>query len=66
MDRTDETVGEKIRRALTHKHPFVLVVGDDDLDARTVGIRAYGEEEERGVGLTDAVERIAAACAPPR
>src|SRR5690606_24204341 len=27
VDASDETVGEKIRRALTHKHPAVLVVG---------------------------------------
>jgi len=59
VDSSDETVGEKIRRALSQKHPAVLVVGDRDVDARTVGLRRYGEErEERGVSLEDAVQRL--------
>jgi len=66
VDVADDTVGEKIRRALTHKHPAVLVVGDRDIAAGTVGLRLRGGEEERGVALADALERLEQHCRPPR
>jgi len=66
VDDADETVGEKIRRAIVDKHPVVLVVGDTDIDEGTVGLRIRGEDEERGVALGEAAERISVFCAPPR
>ena len=67
VDTADETVGDKIRTAITQKHPVILVVGDDDVAATTVGIRLRGEDgDERGVALLDAVKRIAGIVAPPR
>ena len=66
VDTSSETVGEKIRRALTEKHPVVLVVGDRDVEAQTVGLRRYGEErEQRGVPLEQAVAAVAAEARPP-
>ena len=54
-----ETVGDKIRRALTQKHPVVIVVGDDDVDNSTVGLRLYGEDRDtRGVSLIDATNQL--------
>jgi threonyl-tRNA synthetase len=67
VDNADETVGEKLRRAITHKHPAVLVVGDDDVRESTVGLRLREDDaERRGVPLADAVVELAALCAPPR
>jgi threonyl-tRNA synthetase len=70
VDGADDTVGEKIRRAVTSKHPavlVVLVVGDKDVAAGTVGMRLRGEDkEERGVPLEAATTRLAALCRPPR
>jgi threonyl-tRNA synthetase len=67
VDAADDTVGEKIRRAITAKHPAVLVVGDDDLAGGTVGLRVRGSDEERrGVPLVDAAAELVALCAPPR
>ena len=67
VDETDETVGEKIRRALTDKHPAVLVVGDRDVENHTVGMRLYGEEsEERGLDVAQALASLVASAAPPR
>jgi threonyl-tRNA synthetase len=58
-DESLETVGDKVRRALTQKHPAVLVVGDDDVANRTVGLRLYGEDRDtRGVGLDEVTERL--------
>ena len=59
VDRSSETVGDKIRLALTQKHPAVIVVGDDDVTDGTVGLRLYGEESDtRGVPLIEATNRL--------
>ena len=66
IDVTDATVGEKIRRALTQRRPAVLVVGDKDLDAGTVGLRLRGEDhEDRGVPIADAAARLTEMALPP-
>ena len=67
VDRSGETVGEKIRRAITAKHPAVLVVGDKDVEAATVGVRRYGDDaERRGVTLDEAVTELVEAARGPR
>jgi threonyl-tRNA synthetase len=67
VDMSTETVGEKIRRALSLKVPVVLVVGDRDEAAHTVGFRRYeAEHEDRGVPLDEAVERLRILVTPPR
>jgi threonyl-tRNA synthetase len=59
VDNSDETVGDKIRKALTQKHPAVIVVGDDDVAASTVGLRLYGEDRDsRGVPVIEAANRL--------
>lgn len=60
VDLSSETVGDKIRKALTQKHPAVVVVGDDDVENSTVGLRLYGEDRDtRGVPLIEATNRLA-------
>lgn len=55
----DEPLGARIRRAKLDKLPYVLVVGDDDVAAGTVGVNARGAERpERGVPLDDFVARL--------
>jgi threonyl-tRNA synthetase len=67
VDTSSETVGEKIRRALSLKVPSVLVVGDRDEAAGTVGLRLYeAEHEERGVPVVDAVRTLRALVTGPR
>jgi threonyl-tRNA synthetase len=67
VDDSAESLGEKIRRAMVDKHPAVYIVGDDDVDHGTVGVRYHGAaEEERGVSLDDAVAALAQRCRPPR
>jgi threonyl-tRNA synthetase len=66
VNTSDETVGEKIRRALTGKHPAVLVVGDADVENGTAGYRRYGEERDRrNVPIPDIVADLAAEARPP-
>jgi threonyl-tRNA synthetase len=55
-----EPLGQRIRRAKLEKVPYVLVVGDDDVDAGTVGVNAREKDVERGVKVDDFVERLSA------
>jgi threonyl-tRNA synthetase len=67
VDFADETVGEKIRRAITQKHPAVLVVGDRDVEGGTAGVRLRSESEERrGVVVEEVIELLVSLCEPPR
>ncbi len=67
VDASDDTVGEKIRRAITHHHPAVLVVGDDDISAGTVGLRLRGDERDtRGLPVSEVEQRLLELCRPPR
>ncbi len=43
----DEGLGGRIRKAKMEKIPYVLVVGDTDVAAGTVGVNARGEREPR-------------------
>ncbi|MFQ5516783.1 MAG: threonine--tRNA ligase [Acidimicrobiia bacterium] len=67
VDSSDDTVGEKIRRAISVHHPAVLVVGDADVEAGTVGVRMRGDESERrGVPQGEAADQLVDACRRPR
>ena len=60
LHEADDTLGKRIRRAKGEKIPYVLVVGDDDVSGRTVGVNPRGGEVERNVPLASFVERLAA------
>jgi threonyl-tRNA synthetase len=55
----DDQLGKRIRTAKVEKIPYVLVVGDDDLAAGTVGVNPRGGEVERGVTVDDFILRLA-------
>ena len=54
----DDQLGKRIRAAKLEKLPYVLVVGDDDVEAGTVGVNPRGGEVERGVPVTTFVSRL--------
>ncbi len=54
---TDQ-LGKRIRSAKMEKLPYVLVVGDDDVEAGTVGVNPRGGEVERGVSVDEFVRRF--------
>jgi threonyl-tRNA synthetase len=58
--RADEPLGGRIRKAKLEKIPYVLVVGDDDVAAGTVGVNPRGGEVERGVPIDEFIDRLAA------
>ena len=54
----DDGLGKRIRNAKLEKIPYVLVVGDDDVAAGTVGVNPRGGDVERGVSLSGFVEQF--------
>ncbi|MDQ1401850.1 MAG: threonyl-tRNA synthetase [Actinomycetota bacterium] len=55
----DEPLGARIRKAKLEKVPYILVVGDDDVAATTVGVNRRGAERpERDVALDAFVDRL--------
>ncbi len=55
-----EPLGSRIRKGKLEKIPYVLVVGDDDVEHGTVGVNPRGGEVERGVPVDAFVDRLAA------
>jgi threonyl-tRNA synthetase len=61
VDGSAGALGARIRRAKTEKVPYVLVVGDDDVEHGTVGVNKRGSDQpERGVTVDDFLDRLAA------
>ena len=60
MAEADEKLGNRIRKAKVEKLPYVLVVGDDDVECSTVGVNPRGGEVERGVTVDAFIDRLAA------
>jgi threonyl-tRNA synthetase len=59
VDPSDEPIPARIRRAKVLKVPYILVVGDEDMHAGTVGVnRRGGQPPERGVELTSFTEML--------
>jgi threonyl-tRNA synthetase len=44
VDAADDSVGARIRRSKLTKVPYILVVGDDDVAAGTVGVNRRGSK----------------------
>jgi threonyl-tRNA synthetase len=59
VEATDQ-LGKRIRAAKLEKIPYVLVVGDDDVEHGTVGVNPRGGDVERGVLIDTFLERLAA------
>ncbi|MCD9153093.1 threonine--tRNA ligase [Aeromicrobium duanguangcaii] len=61
VDDSDERMQKKIRNAQTQKVPFMVLVGDKDVEANAVSFRYRNGEQENGVSLDDAIDKIVAA-----
>ena len=63
VDDSDERMQKKIRTAQTQKVPFMLIVGDNDVENDAVSFRYRSGEQENGVPVDEAVTRILEAVA---
>ncbi|MBW3588380.1 MAG: threonine--tRNA ligase [Actinobacteria bacterium] len=58
VDASGETLGNRIRKAQGQKVPYMLVVGDKELEAGTVSVRLRSGEEKRGVPAEEFVSNL--------
>ncbi|RJP30525.1 MAG: threonine--tRNA ligase [Actinobacteria bacterium] len=58
VDEDRQTVNMKIRRAQLQKIPFSLVVGDREVENRTVSVRDRNGKDTRGVPLAEFLSRV--------
>ena len=58
VDTRSEKLGWKIREAQKEKVPYMLVVGEKDMNDRTVSVRSRKNGDEGAFGLPEFMERI--------
>ena len=58
VDEADDRMQKKIRNAQTQKIPFMLIAGDQDIDANAVSFRYRSGEQDNAVPVDEAIRRI--------
>ncbi|TLS39158.1 threonine--tRNA ligase [Pseudalkalibacillus caeni] len=58
VDERNEKIGYKIREAQIQKIPYMLVVGDKEIEADAVNVRKYGEQKSETISLNDFISSI--------
>ncbi|WP_456273797.1 threonine--tRNA ligase [Bacillus sp. AK031] len=58
LDSRDEKIGYKIREAQMSKIPYMLVVGDNEINEEAVNVRKYGEQNSETVPLSDFIKKV--------
>jgi len=58
VDLREEKMGYKIREAQMKKVPYILIVGDQEMDQGAVNVREYGKESSEQEGLEEFVLRV--------
>jgi threonyl-tRNA synthetase len=58
LDGREEKIGYKIREAQVSKIPFMIVLGDKEVDSDSVNVRRYGEQNSEVMSIVDFVELL--------
>ncbi len=58
LDSRQEKLGYKIREAQMAKVPYILVIGDKEIEANSVGVRARNEGDIGQITVEDFIQRI--------
>ena len=58
VDASNETVGNKIRKAVGEKVPYMLVIGDKEAGSENLMVRDGGSDQTREIGKKEFVEEI--------
>jgi threonyl-tRNA synthetase len=54
----NETLGKKIRAAEMQKIPYLLIIGDREIEAKTVGVRARGKGDLGAIKVEDFISKV--------
>ena len=58
VDERNEKIGYKIREAQLQKIPYMLVIGDKEVEANKVGVRSRKDGDQGAVSITDFIGKI--------
>ncbi len=58
LDDANESLGKKIRNAKTEKIPYLLVVGDKEIESKTVSVESRDHGKLDALSLSDFVNRV--------
>lgn len=58
VDDADESIGKKVRNAAKQKIPYIVVVGDRELEGGEWTIRVRGQEEQLKLGKAQFMQRV--------
>ena len=53
VDDRNESMGLKTREAQTQKVPFMLVIGDKEIESKSVSVRRYGEMKSTTMSIEE-------------
>ena len=63
VDDSDDRMQKKIRNAQLQKVPFMMIAGNDDVEAGAVSFRYRDGRQDNGVPVAEAIERVRQAVA---
>ena len=66
VDDRNETIGKKIRNAQLEKLPYMLVIGDNEMQAGTVAVRSRKDGDKGVMSVCDFITEITAEIAEKR
>jgi threonyl-tRNA synthetase len=61
LDDSDDRMQKKIRNAQLQKVPFMVIAGDQDMEAGAVSFRYRDGHQDNGVPIDEAIERVVSA-----
>ena len=58
LDDREEKLGYKLREALVKKYPYNIILGQKEIDTKTISYRHHGKEETMNMNLVDFIEKL--------
>src|SRR3989339_1130650 len=58
IDASDETVGNKIRKAVAEKVPYMLVIGDKEIGSEMLMVRDRGSKDTRAISKQNFIDEL--------
>mgnify|MGYP005762563003 FL=1 len=58
VDDRDEKIGYKIRSAASMKIPYMIIIGEEEINSNTISLRGRRNENVSGLKLEDFIQRI--------
>jgi threonyl-tRNA synthetase len=58
LDSSDDRMQKKVRNAQMQKIPFMVIAGEEDMNAGAVSFRYRNGEQKNGIPIADAIAEI--------